>query len=71
MSPALWKGTSRWLRALRDCGALRLGREDETLLEMFDLGWADFRRVPDSDGQSDWYLTAAGTEQAERLQPPR
>lgn len=52
---------SQWLRAIADCSVLRVGFDDEALIEAIDLGLVDPEPVEGNDDALDCRLTGRGS----------
>ena len=51
---------SQWLRAISDCGVLRVAFDCDELIDAWELGLVDSKPVADSEDALDFRLTAAG-----------
>lgn len=51
---------ANWLRAISDCGVLRVTFDSDELVEAWELGLVDASPVPANDDALDFRLTDAG-----------
>lgn len=54
------RSISQWLRAIADCGIIRVAFDCDPLVEAWELGLVSSSTVADSEDALDFRLTAAG-----------